>query len=232
MGVIGMSMSRHQLSLLTACAALAAGSPVDAAAVAIDPPALHATNVAVEKVVYKGREAVRVADRATADTADGLRFAVIAGSNFTDGVIEVDLAGDTEPGAAPGFRGFTGLAFRMSPDHARYETFYLRPKNGRAEDQLQRNHSVQYDAQPDFPWQKLREETPGKYESYADLVAGEWTHVKIEVRGDKARLYVNGATQPVLIVNDLKHGQSQGAVALWIGPKTVAHFANLRITPQ
>jgi hypothetical protein len=29
---------------------------------------------------------------------------------------------------------------------------------------------------------------------------GGWTLVKIEVRGDKARLYVNGAPQPVLVV--------------------------------
>jgi signal peptidase I len=41
----------------------------------------------------------------------------------------------------------------------------------------------------------LRKEFPEKYESYVDLVAGEWTRVKIEVRGEKARLYVNGVEQ-------------------------------------
>jgi hypothetical protein len=39
-----------------------------------------------------------------------------------------------------------------------------------------------------------------------------------EVRGDKARLYVNGVEQPTLLINDLKQGQSKGSVALWIGP--------------
>ena len=222
---------------LIAAIALAglAGFPAvraQAAAMAIDPTGLQPRNVKVETVTYKGRKAVRVSDAAPADMPDGMRFAVIAGTDFQDGVIELDLAGDTVPGAAAEFRGFTGLAFRMSGDGARYETFYLRPKNGRSEDQLQRNHSVQYDAPPDFPWQKLRQETPGKYESYADLVPGEWARVKIEVHGDKARLYVNGATQPTLVVNDLKHGQSRGSLALWIGPKTVAHFANLRVTRQ
>jgi hypothetical protein len=76
----------------------------------------------------------------------------------------------------------------------------------------------------------LRKEFPEKYESYADLVPGEWTKLKIEVRSDKARLYVHDAPQPVLVVNDLKQGQSQGQVALWVESKTVAPFANLRVS--
>jgi len=227
-------MNNYSVIAVIAFAVLA-GAPAargQSAAVPIDPAKLQVRNVKAEAVVFKGREAVRISDTASADTPDGLRFAAIAGTDFQDGVIELELAGDTYPGAAPEFRGFTGLAFRMSADGARYETFYLRPKNGRSEDQLQRNHSVQYDAPPDFGWARLRQETPGKYEGYVDLVPGEWVKVKIEVHGDKARLYVNGAEQPTLVVNDLKHGQSRGPVALWIGPKTVAHFANLRITRQ
>ena len=122
------------------------------------------------------------------------------------------------------------MAFRVSPEAAKYECFYLRPTNGRADDQVRRNHSTQYISFPDFPWQKLRKEFPEKYESYVDLVPGEWTKVKIEVRGDKALLYVGGAPQPVLVVNDLKLGQSQGGIALWVGPGTVAHFADLRVS--
>jgi hypothetical protein len=58
---------------------------------------------------------------------------------------------------------------------------------------------------------------------------GEWTKIKIEVTGVKARLYVNDAPQPVLVVNDLKHGDSTGSVALWIGLGTEAYFTNLRV---
>jgi hypothetical protein len=68
------------------------------------------------------------------------------------------------------------------------------------------------------------------YESYVDLQTGAWTHVKIEVTGVRARLYVNGGTQPTLIVNDLKRGAASGAVGLWIGPGTEAYFRNLNIT--
>ena len=90
--------------------------------------------------------------------------------------------------------------------------------------------SAQYISFPDYEWQRLRTEAPGQYESYADLVPGEWTRIKVEVSGVKARLYVNGAPQPVLVVNDLKLGDGKGAVALWIGVGTEAYFANLRLS--
>lgn len=86
--------------------------------------------------------------------------------------------------------------------------------NGRADDQLQRNHAAQYVSHPDFPWERLREENPGIYESYVDLEAGGWTRIKIVVSGIKAQLYVDGAAQPCLIVNDLKLGETHGQVAL------------------
>ena len=88
---------------------------------------------------------------------------------------------------------------------------------------------MQYISIPGFPWPLLRKDFPEKYETYVDLVPGEWTKVKIEVRGDKARLFVHGVEQPTLLVNDLKQGQSKGAIALWIGPGTVARFSNLRV---
>ena len=60
-----------------------------------------------------------------------------------------------------------------------------------------------------------------------------WTKVKIEVKGDHARLYVNDAAQPCLIVNDVKSGASaRGKVALWIGLGAVGHFRNVVVTPE
>lgn len=76
----------------------------------------------------------------------------------------------------------------------------------------------------------LRSETPGKYESYVDLVPRQWIKLKIEVKGKIARLYVNGAEQPTLIVNDLKQPVSNGGIALWEGQGTIAHFADLKVT--
>jgi hypothetical protein len=112
-------------------------------------------------------------------------------------------------------------------------TFYLRPTNGRAEDQERRNHAVQYISHPAWTWDRMRKETPSRYEAYVDLQPAVWTKVRIEVRGDRARLYVHGNEQPTLVVNDVKTGASaKGAVALWLGPGTIAHFRNLRVAAE
>jgi Domain of Unknown Function (DUF1080) len=200
--------------------------------ISLDPSKLLPKNVKIEALTYKARKAVRVAAAGGDNVPDGERLAIVTGTGFQDGIIEVDLAGDVVSGAGPEIRGFTGVAFRIAPGDSKYEAFYVRTKNGRSEDQLQRNHSAQYISNPEFPWQRLRQETPGNYEVYVDLVPGEWTKLKIDVRGDKAQLYVQGAEQPTLIVTDLKHGVSKGAIALWVGPGTVAHFSNLKVTPR
>lgn len=211
---------------------LALARGVSAQTIPLDPASLKTQNVTAERATWKGRAAIRLTDTGAQNLPDGARLAIVPGAEFQDGIVEIDVAGDTKPGLPPVFRGFTGLAFRVSADGGRYEAFYLRPKNGRSEDQEQRNHSAQYISTPEFPWQRLRAETPGRYETYTDLVPGEWTKMKIEVHGAKARLFVHGVEQPALIVNDLKHGNSKGGTALWVGPGTVAYFANLRLTKQ
>jgi hypothetical protein len=84
-------------------------------------------------------------------------------------------------------------------------------------------------SEPDFPWFRLRKENPGLYESYVDVEERAWTKVKIDVQGTRASLYINGASQPCLIVNDLKLGETGGQVALWNGSDTEAYFSQLRI---
>jgi len=181
------------------------------------------------------------AEPATLDGKKGLKItsggveeaAVIEGLEFGNGIIEAELAGTPGPGAGEAARGFVGIAFRVSADAQTFDAFYLRPTNGRAEDQERRNHATQYISQPDWTWARLRKETPSRYESYVDLVPNAWTTVKIEVRGDRARLFVHDQAQPALIVNDVKTGaQGRGAVGLWVGAGTVAHFRNLRVQPQ
>lgn len=194
------------------------------------PKAEWQRNVKAEKVTYKGKPALRVTEttKGFADFDD--RLVVLPDTNFQDGEITLELAGAIAPDAPEGARGFVGIAFRVQGKADKFEAFYLRPANGRAEDQVRRNHSVQYISHPDFPWQKLRKEFPEKYESYVDLIPGEWTKVRVVVKGSQARLYVHGALQPTLIVNDLKLGQSSGAIGLWIGPGTIAHFANVKLS--
>ena len=194
------------------------------------PDKLKLINVEAQTVEYRGKTALRVREApGAAIEADTL--AVIPGLKLANATIDVDLAGAPRADAFEGARGFVGIAFRVQEDPLRYECFYLRPTNGRAENQLQRNHSTQYVSHPDFPWHRLRQESPGLYESYVDLMPEEWTHVKIVFSGTEARLFVHGAEQPCLIVKDLKLGDTEGGIALWIGAGTEAHFADLRVTP-
>jgi hypothetical protein len=53
--------------------------------------------------------------------------------------------------------------------------------------------------------------------------------MKVVVAGTKARLYINGASQPCLIVNDLKLGETHGQIALWAYGGTDGYFSNLRV---
>ena len=191
---------------------------------------LRLHNVAAQAATLDGRRGVRLAN--AIQTADSEPLAVIEGLDFASGVIEAEIAGVPAPDAGAGARGFVGIAFRVQPDMKTYDAFYLRPTNGRAEDQERRNHATQYISHPTWTWSRLRQESPSKYESYVDLLPNVWTKIKIEVRGDKARLYVNDISQPVLIVNDVKSGATaRGGVALWIGPGTIGHFRNLTVTP-
>ena len=58
----------------------------------------------------------------------------------------------------------------------------------------------------------------------------EWITIKIEVKDEKAKLYLNGQAQPVLIVNDLKHGANvSGGVGLWVDVGTEGHFFDLKL---
>ena len=194
---------------------------------------LEVINIKAEMTEYRGRRGVRLVRREdqrplTSQAGDG-SLAILNGTDFKDGTIEAEIAGVPAAGAPADSRGFIGIAFRVAGHGTKYECFYLRPTNGRAEDQLRRNHSVQYISYPDYPWSRLRKESPGVYESYADLEAGAWTKIKIEVAGSKAKLYVNGADQPCLIVNDLKLGESRGQIALWTTVETDAYFSNLTV---
>ena len=237
-----MPMTASAAGALAAAALISASATAQPKQYALESAAgVRQHNVTAEPATLAGKKGLRVAVSQKAASRPGMTpeqlaaletLAVIEGAEFGNGVIEAEIAGAVAPGAAEGARGFVGLAFRLQKDLLTYDAFYLRPTNGRADDQERRNHATQYVSHPDWPWYRLRKETPGRYESYVDLVPGAWTKIRIDVDGGKARLYVHGHEQPALVVNDLKSGpDAKGRVALWIGPGTVAHFRNLRVEP-
>jgi hypothetical protein len=182
---------------------------------------------------YHGSAALKLIPKNQKDPgyAPGGPLVILNNVRFRNGAIDVDVAGLPSKGADESARGFIGVAFRVQSD-TRFEIIYLRPTNSHADDQLRRNHTTQYSSDPDWPWDRLRKESPGVYDSWVDMETGEWTHMRIVVHGTDASLYVNHARNPCLIVHDLKLGDSEGSVGLWMGQDTEGYFRTLRISKQ
>jgi hypothetical protein len=232
--------ARNRFACVITCAAVAALTGIQAAgaeeselSLALDNVAqVEARNVTVRAVDYRGGPSLEVRRRLSGAAPDIDTFAFVPGFDFHNGTIEVEVAGRPLPDAPPGARGFVGVVFRVQTTDGSFacEGIYLRPTNGRAEDQVRRNHSTQYFAYPGYDFARLRREAPAQYESYVDLIPGEWTAMRIEVQGTTAKLFVGEAQQPVLIVNDLKHGtDSHGAIGLYVDNGTDGHFRRLRV---
>jgi len=142
----------------------------------------------VEIDQVEGKEVVRVTKDPKVQAVDEPTFAKLIGSDFKNGIIEVTVLSKLLENAPDFARGFIGVAFRIDENNSKFEGIYIRPTNGRADDQLRRNRSTQYFSYPDFKFDRLRNESAGKYESYADMGLNEWIKLKIEVRGESETL--------------------------------------------
>ena len=145
----------------------------------------------------------------------------IKSANFSNGTIEVDLRGKDIPQ-----QSFLGIAFH-GVDTITYDAIYFRPFNFQSKDSVRKIHAVQYISEPDFPWQRLREERNGVYEKgiVPPPPPTEWLHARITVKGPTIKVYVNNATTPSLTVDKL-NSRKDGLIGLWsVGLN--GEFANL-----
>jgi len=192
------------LAVLLSCSTvpIAAAAESTVALALDDASVVTPHNVTVRAVRHAGSDALEIRQAGRIKGFEPDTFAYIPGLDFHDGTIEVDVAGSLLPSALPAARGFVGVTFRIDVAGGTFanEGLYVRPTNGRADDQVRRNHSTQYFSYPDYDFDRLRRESPGMYESYVDVLPDEWIHLRIEVAGATALFYVNGATQPTLIV--------------------------------
>ncbi len=194
---------------------------------------LEAVGVKMSLERLDGKRAVRVVKDSLIRSFDEPMFVKLKGYDLKDGTIEMKILSRLLPDAPASARGFIGLAFRISHDNSRFESIYIRPTNGRAEDQIRRNHSTQYISHPDYLFDRLRQESPEKYESYADMGLNEWIKMKVVVKGAQAKLYLNDSKEPVLIVNDLKLGADQsGGIGLFVGIGTEGYFSDVKVSEQ
>ena len=185
--------------------------------------------MSIEKM--NGKQVVKVVKDTTQNGADLPTFVKIKGNDFKEGTIEIKVLSQLLKTAPAYARGFIGVAFHIDSLNSKFEGIYLRPTNGRSDDQLRRNHSIQYFSYPDYDFDRLRKEAEGVYESYADMGLNEWITMRIEVKGKQAKLFLNDNKQPSLIVNDLKLGDNvSGAIGLWVDAGTEGYFKDLKIT--
>lgn len=144
---------------------------------------LHPVNTFVSPARIEGKETVRVTKDPKVTAVDEATFARLVDADFKNGVIEVTVLSKLLADAPDFARGFIGVAFRIDERNAQFECIYIRPTNGRAEDQVRRNRATQYFSYPAFKFDRLRQEAPGQYESYADMGLNEWITLKISAAG-------------------------------------------------
>lgn len=194
---------------------------------------LEPTSVFMSHEKLDGKKVVKVVVDTAIKTFDEPTFVKIKGINFKNGTIEVKVLSRLITNAPDWARGFIGLAFRIDDKNTKFESIYIRPTNGRADNQIRRNHSIQYFAFPDYKFERLRKESPELYESYADMGLNEWITLRIEVKGKEAKLFLNNSKHPILIVKDMKLGENtEGAIGLWVGNWTEGFFKDLKIIKQ
>src|SRR5881396_4390197 len=160
------------------------------------------------------------------DESPGDGIAYLEGIEFADGTIEFEVRGKDVPQ-----QSFVGLAFH-GLDGTTYDAVYFRPFNFRTEDPARRIRAVQYISHPTYPWQKLREEQPGKYEKAVNPVPdpNAWFHVRVVVASPKVSVFVGDAKEPSLVVDQLSD-RRKGLIGPWVGNTSGGDFAGLKLAP-
>ena len=134
---------------------------------------------------------------------------------------------------APDFaRGFIGIAYRIHEDDTKFESFYVRPTNGRqCDDPVRKQHGCQYFSYPTYTFAYFREHGITKYENQVDIDINEWISLKAVIEDEKAIFYLNDDLQPLLVVNQMIHDKSmRGNIGFFVDIGTEAFFKDLKIT--
>lgn len=165
-------------------------------------------------------------------TVDEPHYAKLVGLNdFENGTIEVKMYSQIQdPSPFAGAAGFIGLYYRIEDNDAAFESIYLRPKVGRAPNQLFRNHAVQYFAYPHAKFETLRKNYPaGSYEGSAPVALKEWITMRIEVNGETAEMFVNNMKYSSFIVDKMLGKVKKGGVGLYVDIATIGYFKDLKV---
>jgi hypothetical protein len=168
-------------------------------------------------------------------TVDDRHYARLADlDDFENGTIEVKMYSQLQnPAPYPGIAGFIGVYFRIAENDSAWESIYVRPKVGRATNQLFRNHAVQYFSYPNYKFQTLRDKFPaGSYEGSAPVSLNEWIKMRIEVNGKTAEMFINDMKYSSFIVDKMLGNNKKGFVGLYVDIGTIGYFKDLKVTKK
>lgn len=176
----------------------------------VSPDAAHWDFQAQAKPAeYQGRKSLLV---------DG-GAAVLKDFEMRDGVVDVDVA-------TPAKRGFFGILFRLAGEGANGEWVYLRTHKSGLPDAMQYTPILNTGAN----WQLYN--GPG-FSGAVDIPRDTWFHLRLEVTGAQAKLYVKDMDKAALVMDDLKSGVQKGQIALYVltGETYFSNFS-VRTTPD
>lgn len=191
---------------------------------------LKPVNTSMELLAQENGVCARVSKTEKLAQDDANTFVNVPGIDFHNGTISVEVCGRLLSDAPAHARGFIGLVFRANADTSEFESFYIRPANGRScTDPIRRAHGCQYFSFPGYTFSYFREFGIDGFEAPVDDIAlGQWTNIRAEIHGKRADFFVNDCR--VLTVEDLKHGgAARGSVGLYVDIGTDGFFRNLSI---
>jgi hypothetical protein len=140
--------------------------------------------------------------------------AIVKGLQMGDGVIDVDVA-------TPASRGFFGIDFRLADNGVNGERVYLRQHKSGEPDAMQYTPLLNTGAN----WQIYN--GPG-FTGAVYIPKDAWFHLRLEVVGAQAKLYVKDMDKAALVMNDLKSGIQKGLVALHV-LTGATYFSNFEV---
>lgn len=186
----------------------------------------------VEDTVIDGEQVVRVVKKDKVTTPDENTYAACKNITLHNGVVQLRLRSRLLPDAPEYARGFVGLVFRAKADGSEFESFYVRPTNGRrCTDPVRKVHGCQYFSYPGYTFSYFREFGITAYEAPVDIDLDEWFTLKAVIHGESAEFYVN--EQPVLTVPHLKHGSGEaGMLGVYVDVGTEAFLSDLEIRAE
>ncbi|NLC96155.1 MAG: hypothetical protein GX675_01080 [Erysipelotrichaceae bacterium] len=185
-------------------------------------------NTSMEIVSFDEEEVLRVVKTNKVEIPDENTYVKLKDCLFHNGTIEVKMLSRLLKDAPEHARGFIGIAFRISDDDSKFESFYIRPTNAFTTDPVRKNRGCQYFSYPKYTFSYFRDKGITDYENPIKIGLDEWVNLKAVIKDSHGLFYLNN--ELVLEVKDMKHGKDlKGSVGLFIDIGTEGFFKDLKV---